>query len=648
MTKTLPELVKGFYGRDPILGEEASQELLKNWKDDAIEALIPLGGGAYVGTKQVEVRLKQIASALGGRIVPHLVRVIATAPWGAKQAAAACFSGLIPSDEVERPLIDLLKASGNFDAERLAVEALGRLGADGWSYELVKYAKSGMWRFDDRSGLDQVSIYPFEKLSSYVLEALARFTAKAANPDSARSCRQLTDFIQLRQEKLPHFGAGNSHMLVSRLGPEFTERSIDAIIEQWGNSTDEHLQRLCTEVLRDVAPLRAAKFLLETATSPTASYAAWSGASIALGEIRVPQVAQRLAEALKDPATNRTNLDWAFSTLYAVPADWSGLSDYVDELLANDNEPANQLRYSLALKGDDRCRKELIERLDDPSHYNRWTAALALARLLGPESRPYLDHRAEDAGDDMERCGMYAAVIRAGDHEKVGALHEALCKSTTLPALYSVWKLEILDAFRVAKTFDERAFPLWGKASQVGARQLQYFDDLSPLPASAPRPSTKAPKAKPPANRTKVFISYSRKDAKWLERLQVHLKPLERVGEITRWDDTLIKPGEKWREAIERALGEAKVALLLISADFIASDFINKDELPPLLAAAESEGVLILPIVLSPCRFEETKSLSQFQSVNKPSQPLSMMTGARREAVFVRVSKAIEDAFARS
>lgn len=647
MTKTLPELVGDFYGRDPILGEEASQELLRNWKDDAIEALVPLGGGAHVATKQVELRLKEMASALGERIVSHLVRVIAKGSWDSKVAAAACFSGLGRSDEAERALIDLLKEGGNFDAERLAVEALGRLGADGWSYDLVGYAKFGMWRFDDSNGLIPISIYPFEKLSSYVLEALARFAAKAAKPERASSIiNQLTDFIELRKEKLPQFGEGDSHTLVARLGPEFTERSVDAMIEQWGNSADERLQRLCTEVLRDVAPLRAAKFLLQKATSPAASDSVRRGASIALGELRVPQVAQRLADALRDAATDRTHLDWAFSTLYAVSADWSGLSDYADELLANENEQANQLRYSLALKGDDRCRKELIERLDDPRHYNRWTSALALARLLGPESRPYLDHRAEDAGDDIERCGMYAAVIRAGDHEKAGALHEALCVSSGLPLLYSVWKLEILDAFRVAQTFDARAFPLWGQASRVGARQLQYFDALSPLPATATRPGAQAPKAsRPPVERTKVFISYSRKDAKWLDRLRVHLKPLERVGEITRWDDTLIKPGEKWREAIERALCEAKVAVLLISADFIASDFINKDELPPLLAAAESEGVLILPIVLSPCRFEETKSLSQFQSVNKPSQPLSMMTGARREAVFVKVSKAIEDAF---
>jgi len=145
--------------------------------------------------------------------------------------------------------------------------------------------------------------------------------------------------------------------------------------------------------------------------------------------------------------------------------------------------------------------------------------------------------------------------------------------------------------------------------------------------------------------RTHIFISYSHKDKRWLERLKVHLKPLTQQKNVVLWDDTLIKPGAKWREEIKKGLTSTKVAILLVSADFLASDFITTRELPSLLAAAESEGAVILPVIVSPCRFKETESLSQFQAVNLPSQPLSAMTRDRQEAIFVKLAEAVEDTF---
>jgi hypothetical protein len=138
----------------------------------------------------------------------------------------------------------------------------------------------------------------------------------------------------------------------------------------------------------------------------------------------------------------------------------------------------------------------------------------------------------------------------------------------------------------------------------------------------------------------KVFISYSHKDARWLERLRVHLSPIERGGIIDLWDDTKIVAGAQWKEAILGALESARVAVALVSANFLASDFISQHELPTLLSRASSEGTIIIPIIVSPCLFLES-GLSTFQAVNAPDRPLSAMTVAERERVLVKVAEAI-------
>jgi hypothetical protein len=178
---------------------------------------------------------------------------------------------------------------------------------------------------------------------------------------------------------------------------------------------------------------------------------------------------------------------------------------------------------------------------------------------------------------------------------------------------------------------------------------LEILDDLawdvrSLLARMAKHASEQPARATPPVKRNRVFVSYSHKDNRWLERLQVHLKPLENLGALERWDDTLIEPGDRWREEIRRALELARVAVLIISADFLASDFIMKDELPPMLTAAEKGGATILPLIASSCRFEETESLSQFQAVNHPSKPLDAMRKPKREEVFVKLVRLIENA----
>ncbi len=146
--------------------------------------------------------------------------------------------------------------------------------------------------------------------------------------------------------------------------------------------------------------------------------------------------------------------------------------------------------------------------------------------------------------------------------------------------------------------------------------------------------------------RNQVFISYSRANKKWVDRVRVHLRSLERQELIELFDDSKIKPGSRWREEIQAALERAKVAILLISADFIASDFISENELPPLLKKAESGGAIILPVIVTPCGFRREKNLSCFQSVNDPSKPLESLSHSESEQVLTDLADAVEHSLA--
>ncbi len=140
----------------------------------------------------------------------------------------------------------------------------------------------------------------------------------------------------------------------------------------------------------------------------------------------------------------------------------------------------------------------------------------------------------------------------------------------------------------------------------------------------------------------KAFISYSHKDKHYFDRLMVHLKPLTKKGLIDVWADTQIKTGDNWEKEIEGALTKSSIAILLISADFLASDFIVDNELPPLLSKAEVKGTRILPVIISPCRFSREPTLSSFQAANPPNEPLSSMNDDKREVIYDQLASDIE------
>lgn len=144
--------------------------------------------------------------------------------------------------------------------------------------------------------------------------------------------------------------------------------------------------------------------------------------------------------------------------------------------------------------------------------------------------------------------------------------------------------------------------------------------------------------------RVNIFISYSHADEKWLGRLKKHLKVLAKYsGNIEYWEDTKLRGGDKWREEITKAIGNANVAVLLVSTDFLASDFISSDELPPILRKAEEDGTRILSLIVSPCEFIDSE-LGEFQAINDPERTLADLgtDEAAIDRVFLELNKNIK------
>lgn len=150
------------------------------------------------------------------------------------------------------------------------------------------------------------------------------------------------------------------------------------------------------------------------------------------------------------------------------------------------------------------------------------------------------------------------------------------------------------------------------------------------------------PSPPPPTHRDKVFISYSYNDREWLRRLQINLTPYFRHSEILIWDAEQIEPGSQWFDEINRSLASACVAVLLITPDFLASEFIMEVEVPRLLAAAEAGELQLLWAAVKPSAVAETE-LRHYQALNNPAEPLTTLPPAEQDLRLVQLCKAIKE-----
>lgn len=142
------------------------------------------------------------------------------------------------------------------------------------------------------------------------------------------------------------------------------------------------------------------------------------------------------------------------------------------------------------------------------------------------------------------------------------------------------------------------------------------------------------------AMRNQIFVSYSHNDRDWMNRLKVYLKSLERFTGIKAWDDTTIQPGSEWNVEISKALIASKIALFLVTPDFLASDFIQDREMKYFLELSKKEKIPIVWIAVSSSLYELTP-LSNLQCANDPGKPLDTLSEAEQNIELTNICKKI-------
>ena len=139
-----------------------------------------------------------------------------------------------------------------------------------------------------------------------------------------------------------------------------------------------------------------------------------------------------------------------------------------------------------------------------------------------------------------------------------------------------------------------------------------------------------------------IFVSYSHKNEAWKDRLVTQLKVLP-FKDLEIWTDRRLGAGDEWYKEIDLAIERADLAILLISAEFLGSDFITKEEIPRLLKKKASNQVMLYPIIITPCVWEYVGWLSKIQVRPLDGRPLSDGSNFQIESDLASITKEIAE-----
>ena len=138
-----------------------------------------------------------------------------------------------------------------------------------------------------------------------------------------------------------------------------------------------------------------------------------------------------------------------------------------------------------------------------------------------------------------------------------------------------------------------------------------------------------------------VFFSYAHRDEDLRDELAKHLRLLERQRIIAGWHDRRIPAGGEWASEIDAHLRTAHIILLLVSADFLASDYCYDIEVQQAMARHEAGDAHVIPIILRPVDWHSAL-FGKLQALPKDGRPVT--SWPNRDEAFVDVARGIRRA----
>lgn len=142
------------------------------------------------------------------------------------------------------------------------------------------------------------------------------------------------------------------------------------------------------------------------------------------------------------------------------------------------------------------------------------------------------------------------------------------------------------------------------------------------------------------ATTIEIFCCYARKDQELLRDLKTHLAPLQRQGLISIWNDTDITAGTNWEAEISKHLNTAHIILLLISPDFMASDYCYGIEMKRAIERHERGEAHVIPVILRHV-YWRGGPLGELQALPKDAKPVTDQSWQSLDRAFFDVTEGI-------